>query len=117
VPVDGIALSAALLDQATLTGESLPVNLASGAALCSGSINAGEAFDLLATSTAEQGTLGNIVRLVSAARQSRAPAVRLADRYALLFVPLALALPGWPGSSAATRSGRWRSPWWPRLVP
>ncbi len=92
VPVDGIALSAALLDQATLTGESLPVNLVSGAALCSGSINAGEAFDLLATSTAEQGTLGNIVRLVSAARQSRAPAVRLADRYALLFVPLALAL-------------------------
>jgi len=94
VPVDGIALSAALLDQATLTGESLPVNLASGAALCSGSINAGEAFDLLATSTAEQGTLGNIVRLVSAARQSRAPAVRLADRYALLFVPLSLALAG-----------------------
>lgn len=94
VPVDGIALSAALLDQATLTGESLPVNLASGAALCSGSINAGEAFELLATSTAEQGTLGNIVRLVSAARQSRAPAVRLADRYALLFVPLSLVLAG-----------------------
>jgi len=94
VPVDGIALSAALLDQATLTGESLPVNLVSGAALCSGSINAGEAFDLLATSTAEQGTLGHIVRLVSAARQSRAPAVRLADRYALLFVPLALAVAG-----------------------
>lgn len=92
VPVDGIALSAALLDQATLTGESLPVSIACGSALGSGSINAGEAFDLLATSTAEQGTLGNIIRLVNAARQSRAPAVRLADRYALLFVPVALTL-------------------------
>jgi heavy metal translocating P-type ATPase len=92
VPVDGTLLGAAVVDQSTLSGESLPLSCAQGAFLPSGSINAGEAFELLASSTAEQGTLGHIVRLVHSAQQSRAPAVRLADRYALWFVPVALGL-------------------------
>lgn len=94
VPVDGTLLCPAVIDEATLTGESLPVTYPQGAALASGCINAGETLTLLAVSTAEQGTFAHIVRLVQAAQRTRAPATRMADRYALLFVPLALGMAG-----------------------
>jgi heavy metal translocating P-type ATPase len=89
VPVDGSALGPAVIDESSLTGESLPVTCEAGAALRSGAVNAGGAFDLLATGTAEASTFSQIIRLVNAARAERAPAARLADRYALMFVPLA----------------------------
>lgn len=94
VPVDGSLLSAAVVDESTLTGESLPASYSLGTALASGSINAGDAFDLLATNSAQESTFANIIRLVRAAQNSRSPAARLADRYALLFVPLALVIAG-----------------------
>lgn len=94
VPVDGTLLAAAVVDQSSLTGESLPVSYSAGNAIASGSINAGDAFDLLATNTSQDSTFSNIIRLVHAAQHSKAPAARLADRYALLFVPLALGVAG-----------------------
>ena len=94
VPVDGTLLCAAVVDESTLTGESLPVTYAAGHAVASGCVNAGDAFDLLASGGEQDSTFAQIVRLVQAAQQSRAPAARLADRYALLFVPAALALAG-----------------------
>lgn len=92
VPVDGTLLSGATVDESSLTGEALPITYPTGATLGSGIVNAGNAFDLLATANAENSTFTNIVRLVRAAQESKAPAARLADRYALLFVPLALGL-------------------------
>ena len=62
--------------------------------MASGVINAGDVFEMLATGTAESSTFSNIIRLVQAAQASRAPAMRLADQYALLFVPLALGIAG-----------------------
>lgn len=94
VPVDGTLLSGATVDESSLTGESLPVSHGPGTSLGSGVVNAGDAFDLLATSTAENSTFSNIIRLVRAAQESKAPAARLADRYALMFVPLALGIAG-----------------------
>ena len=94
VPVDGTLLSGATVDESSLTGEALPVSYPAGTALGSGIVNAGNAFDMLATNTAENSTFTNIIRLVESARQSKAPAARLADRYALLFVPLALGIAG-----------------------
>ncbi len=94
LPVDGTLLGGAELDESPLTGESLPVHHEVGQRVRSGSINAGAAFDLLATTTASASTLAGIVRLVQSAQGSRAPAARLADRYALLFVPLALGMAG-----------------------
>ncbi len=95
IPVDGKLLSPlAVVDESTLTGESLPVTYASGALLQSGSVNAGSAFDLLAVSNAENSTFTGIVKLVSSAQKTKAPAARLADRYALLFVPLTLVIAG-----------------------
>lgn len=95
VPVDGtVASGLAVLDQSALTGESLPVNARQGALVLSGSTNAGEAFDLLAVRRAAESTYAGIVRLVEAAQRSRPPMARLADRYALLFLALTVALAG-----------------------
>ncbi len=93
VPVDGIVRgSAAVLDESALTGESRQVARDDGDQISSGVVNAGGAFDLEATATADASTYAGIVRLVEAASRAKAPFVRLADRYALLFVPLALGL-------------------------
>jgi heavy metal translocating P-type ATPase len=57
-------------------------------------VNAGPAFDLHATATAADSTYAGIVRLVEEAERQKAPFVRLADRYALVFVPITLAVAG-----------------------
>jgi heavy metal translocating P-type ATPase len=95
VPVDGtVAGVPAVLDEAALTGESRLATREPGDAVSSGTLNAGTPFELVATATAEQSTYAGIVRLVESAQSSKAPFVRVADRYALLFVPLALGLAG-----------------------
>ena len=94
VPVDGVAVGEALVDEAALTGEPLPVSYAADSKLRSGSSNAGEAFDVRATRLAAESTYAAIVRLVRGAETQRAPFVRLADRYAAFFLPLALAIAG-----------------------
>ena len=60
----------------------------------SGSTNIGPAFDLLATRDAADSTYARIVRLVEAAQQAKAPMARLADRYAIYFLALTLAIAG-----------------------
>ena len=94
IPVDGIASTHAVLDESALTGESRPVERAAGDPIRSGAVNAGGAFDLLATTTAEGSTYAGIVRLVQGAERQKAPFVRLADRYAAVFVPITLAVAG-----------------------
>ena len=95
VPVDGaLAADAAVLDESALTGEALPVQHARGDALRSGTVNAAGPFDLRATTSAADSTYAGIVRLVSEAESAQAPFVRLADRYALWFLPLSLAVAG-----------------------
>src|SRR5450631_3719600 len=93
IPVDGVVTSsAATIDESALTGEPIPVVKARGAAILSGSLNAGETFDMTVTSVAGESTYAGIVRLVTAAQTAKAPFVRLADRYALIFLPVTLAL-------------------------
>ncbi|MHB8891751.1 MAG: heavy metal translocating P-type ATPase [Candidatus Limnocylindrales bacterium] len=95
VPVDGTVTGVpAVLDEAALTGEARLATREAGDAVSSGTVNAGAPFDLLAIATAEHSTYAGIVRLVEAAQSSKAPFVRLADRYALLFVPLTLVISG-----------------------
>ncbi len=93
MPVDGIVTShMATIDESALTGEPIPVVKARGAATFSGSLNTGEAFEMTASSIAGESTYAGIVRLVTAAQTAKAPFVRLADRYALVFLPVTLAL-------------------------
>ncbi len=94
VPVDGTVTQPVVLDEAALTGESLPVEHRAGEPVMSGAVNAGAPFDLIATADAESSTYAGIVRLVKEAEASKAPLVRLADRYALVFLLLTLGLAG-----------------------
>jgi heavy metal translocating P-type ATPase len=95
VPVDGIVTSAeAVLDESALTGEPLPVPCKAGAPVRSGSANAGEAFELRTTRPASESAYAAIVRLVQQAESQKAPFVRLADRYAAVFLPVTLAAAG-----------------------
>ena len=55
-------------------------------------MNAGETFELTVSAAAGESTYAGIVRLVTAAQTAKAPFVRLADRYALIFLPVTLAL-------------------------
>lgn len=109
VPVDGRVEGSgavAVLDEAVLTGEPLHVERASGDLVRSGVVNAGPAFGLRATATAEASTYAGIVRLASQASAENAPVVRLADRYAAWFLPLSLLLAGaaWLASGSAVRA-------------
>jgi len=91
VPVDGLMTSeAAVLDESALTGESMPVEHLISDRVRSGAVNVGAPFDMRALTTADESTYAGIVRLVREAQDSKAPFVRLADRYALWFLPLTL---------------------------
>jgi heavy metal translocating P-type ATPase len=95
VPVDGIVLShSAILDEAALTGEPIPVSRQVGELARSGSINAGDSFEIRASSIASESTYAGIVRMVSAAQTAKSPFIRMADRYALLLLPITLAIAG-----------------------
>jgi heavy metal translocating P-type ATPase len=92
IPVDGVVVgSTAIVDESALTGEALPVEHRAGEQVRSGTINAAQSpFRMRASSTAENSTYSAIIRLVQKAQASKAPLLRLADRYAMLFLPLTL---------------------------
>ena len=94
VAVDGRLLSAGVFDESALTGEPLPVHRAAGEDIRSGVVNVGAPADVLTTETAAHSTYAGVVRLVEQAKASSAPFVRVADRFAILFVPLTLLLAG-----------------------
>ena len=107
LPVDGVVLDAlAVLDESALTGESRLVERQTYDAVRSGTVNAGSAFRLKATSSAADSTYAGIIRMVEAAKQSKAPMQRLADRYAIWFVPATLIVSGlaWLLSGSAERA-------------
>ena len=95
VPVDGLITSQlAILDEAALTGEPIPVSRQAGELARSGALNAGDTFEIRASAAASESTYAGIVRLVGAAQTAKAPFIRLADRYALLLLPITLAIAG-----------------------
>ncbi|MEB3981577.1 heavy metal translocating P-type ATPase [Mycobacterium sp. 663a-19] len=107
VPVDGrVTDVVAVLDESALTGEPLQVERGVGEPIRSGVVNAGSAFELRATATADQSTYAGIVQLAQQAGAENAPIVRLADRYAAWFLPLALLLAAtaWLASGSAVRA-------------
>jgi heavy metal translocating P-type ATPase len=106
VPADGtVAAATAILDESALTGESRLVEHETGEPVLSGTTNAGGAFDLYVTASASESTYAGIVRLVAEAESTQSPFVRLADRFAFLFLPLTLLVAGgvWLLSGDAVR--------------
>jgi heavy metal translocating P-type ATPase len=107
VPADGIVgPGSAVVDESALTGEARPVQLDEGEPVRSGGTNAGGAFELRVTAPAAESTYARIIRLVREAEESKAPFVRLANRYALAFLALTLALSAlaWVLGASPTRA-------------
>ncbi len=95
IPVDGsVESDRASVDESTLTGEALPVEHIRGGQVRSGTANAGDAFDMVATRRAEDSAYSRLVKLVQEAEQNRAPFVRMADRYAAFLLPFTLLMGG-----------------------
>lgn len=89
-PTDGRLMIAATLDESALTGEPLPVQRDVDEEISSGVLNAGGPFEFVATTTSENSTYEGIIKLVKSAQAQSAPGVRLANKWALRFVPVAL---------------------------
>lgn len=106
VPLDGVLLSeAGTFDESSLTGESMPVERYTGETVMSGSVNGEAAVRMLVTSRLEDSQYSRIISLVREAAESRAPMVRMADRYAVPFTVLAYAIGAiaWFTSGSVTR--------------
>ncbi len=93
VPVDGtITEGRGTLDEAMVTGEPMPVEKETGAAVVAGTISRDGGFVMVAEKVGRDTLLARIVQMVAEAQRSRAPIQRLADRVAGWFVPLVVAV-------------------------
>ncbi|WP_432628459.1 heavy metal translocating P-type ATPase [Brotaphodocola sp.] len=91
VPVDGVIVSGQTsINQAVMTGESLPVDKSVGDEVSSGTVNQFGAFDMRATRVGEDSSIQRMIRLVQSADAGKAKIVSLADRWATWIVVTAL---------------------------
>ena len=108
VPMDGVIVDGtSAINQAPVTGESIPVDKGPGDAVFAGTINQTATFTMRVTAVASNSTLSRIIHAVEQAQGSRAPTQRFVDRFAAIYTPavfvlaltVALAGPwlfGWP---------------------
>lgn len=95
VPTDGVIIEGnSSLNEASLTGESVPVSKEPGQPVLSGSINLDGPLTVKATALAKDSQYQQIIKLVESAAASKAPFVRLADRYSIPFTLFAYGLAG-----------------------
>jgi Cd2+/Zn2+-exporting ATPase len=97
-PGERIALDGTLLvgrstvNQAPITGESVPVQKQPGDPVFAGTVNEAGSFELRVTATAGNSTLSRIIHAVETAQASRAPTQRFVDRFARIYTPTVLAV-------------------------
>lgn len=93
IPVDGVVLKGhGYVDQAAITGESIPVEKNPGDTVISATINKNGSFQFQASKVGEDTTLSQIIRLVDEASNSKAPIARLADKVSGIFVPVVIGI-------------------------
>lgn len=93
VPLDGVVLrGASSVDQASLTGESLPIPKAAGDTLYAGTLNGAGPLAMQVTRRASDSSMAKIIQLVEQAQAQRAPVQRFVDRFAQIYTPAVLAL-------------------------
>ena len=91
VPVDGVIISGQTsINQAVMTGESLPVDKTVGDTVSSGTVNQFGAFEMEATKVGEDSSIQRMIRLVQSADAGKAKIVGIADRWATWIVVIAL---------------------------
>jgi Cd2+/Zn2+-exporting ATPase len=93
IPIDGtISLGNASVNQAAITGESVPVDKQMGDRVYAGTLNEVGALEVRATRVGTETTLGQIRRMVAKAQEQKAPIERILNRYARFYTPAALIL-------------------------
>lgn len=91
VPADGLIISGVSdVDESAITGESMPVQKRQGSQIFSGCVNSDGALEIKALRASAESTYEKIIQLVKQASESRAPMVRLADRYSAWFTTVTL---------------------------
>ena len=93
IPLDGVVTQGrSAVNQAPITGESVPVEKQPGAPVFAGTINGDGALEVESTKPADDTTLAHIIRLVGEAQSRRAPAEQWVDRFARVYTPSILLL-------------------------
>lgn len=93
IPVDGVVVEgSSFVDEAMVTGESMPVEKKSGDAVIAGTINTTSSFIFEAKKVGSETLLAHIIKMVEEAQSSRAPIQALADKISAVFVPIVIAL-------------------------
>jgi len=93
IPVDGKVVGGqSEIDEALITGESLPVAKGPGATVTGGAINGTGLLEVQATAVGEDSTLSKIIRMVENAQAGKAPVQRLVDRISAVFVPIVIVI-------------------------
>ena len=93
IPVDGIVLEGySAVNEAALTGESLPVDKEPGSIVTSATINQSGFLTCKATRVGEDTTLSKIIRMVSDASATKAPIAKIADKVSGVFVPVVMTI-------------------------
>lgn len=93
IALDGVVISGrSTVNQAPITGESLPVDKAEGDNVFAGTINESGSFEYRVTAEASHSTLARIIHAVESAQGSRAPTQRFVDQFARIYTPTVFAL-------------------------
>jgi Cd2+/Zn2+-exporting ATPase len=93
IPVDGHVISgASMVNQAPVTGESIPVNKKAGDKVYAGTLNGEAVLEISVSQLAHNSTISRIVRLVKQAQSQRAPVERFIDKFAAWYTPAVVLL-------------------------
>jgi len=93
IPLDGeVVIGQSDVNQAPITGESVPVAVEPGEDVFAGTINGDGLLEIRSSKAADQTTLANIIRLINQAQSRRAPSEQWVDRFARVYTPLVLAM-------------------------
>ena len=93
IPLDGkVARGESQVNQAPITGESMPVRKMVGSEVFAGTINGDSTLEITATKTSENTTLANIIRLVGEAQNKRAPSEQWVEKFARIYTPAVIVL-------------------------
>ena len=93
IPLDGIVVAGTSdVNQAPITGESLPVSVEMGSKVFAGTINGNGALEVECTTTASNTTLASIIRMVGEAQSRRAPSEKWVEKFARIYTPVVMAI-------------------------